>query len=525
MAQNKATSVAIVTTGGSDGACSAAALLLRHSDAQVWVTSKHQCPHTLSNLGQLDARPGRILVCGVGLPEPPGEVYAALDALRGQGAKVTWLCGRGYLDPWKDELARRCQTKFSDQGSNTAAAIAHARLSRHEKAQLLKELGDQYAKQERGDDEHAFWHDLFQSASDQYFQFGRIEPFLQGMRKVVDLASVTAADRDEVFWLRKSGRRQVTLGSSPSMRTLREQVGRVAPLDEPVIILGPSGVGKELVARSLHAGSTRRGGPFLPINCAVLGANEQLAADRLFGHAAGAFTGANRSAHGAFETAAGGTLFLDELAELPLAVQTQLLRVLEERTITPLGSQTPKDVDVRLIAATNREMVAEVAAGRFRLDLYHRLGVLCLDVPPLTERLDDLQVLALPVLDELSARGHAYKLSAADLKAARAYSWPGNVRQYVNLIRRAALLKMSLAKVIAAEKEREARAPVQPGGLSSAEREALGLFRPSSPEQVRPEEEIRRAYMRHVLGLMDNKVTRAARALGVSVNTLRKWVE
>ena len=518
------TAVAVVTTGGSDGACAAAALLLRHPQASIWVTSKHQCPHTLATVAQLEPVPERVLICGVGLAEPAEEVFAGLDALAERGAAVTWLCGRGYLDRWADRLAAHCRTALSDRGSNAAAAIAVARLGRHGRAGLLAELGRQYAQHERGDGEHAFWHDLLQSASDRYFQFGDIRPFLQALRKLAGLAPVTAADRQEVSWWRKVGQQPVTLGTSPPMRRLRSQVGRVAPLDEPVLILGPSGVGKELVARALHSGSTRRGGPFLPINCAVLGSNEQLAADRLFGHTAGAYTGASRAARGAFETAAGGTLFLDEVAELPVPVQTQLLRVLEERTITPLGSQDARGVDVRLLAATNRDLGAEIAQGRFRLDLYHRLGVLCLDVPPLTERLGDLRALAGPVLQELGARGHPYKLTRADLAAARAYSWPGNVRQYVNLIRRAALLQMKLAEVIEAERQRDSHAQQATAGLSAAERQALDLFLPTPPDQVKPESAIRRAYLRHVLQLFDNNITRTARALGISVNTLRKWV-
>ncbi len=518
------TAVAVVTTGGSDGACAAAALLLRHPQASIWVTSKHHCPHTLATLAQLDPLPARVLICGVGLAEPADEVFVGLDALAERGAAVTWLCGRGYLDRWAERLAAHCRPALADRGSNAAAAIAVAKLGRHDRAGLLAELGRQYALGERGGEEHAFWHDLLQSASDRYFQFGDLRPFMQALRKLAGLAPVTTADREEVGWWREVGEQPVTLGTSPPMRRLREQVGRVAPLDEPVLILGPSGAGKELVARALHSGSTRRGGPFLPINCAVLGSNEQLAADRLFGHVAGAYTGARRAARGAFETAAGGTLFLDEVAELPVPVQTQLLRVLEERTITPLGSQDARDVDVRLLAATNRDLGAEIAQGRFRLDLYHRLGVLCLDVPPLSERLGDLRALAGPVLQELKARGHPYKLTNKDLEAARSYSWPGNVRQYVNLIRRAALLQMKLDEVIEAERQRHRSARQTQPSLSTAERQALELFLPTTPEQVKPEADIRRAYLRHVLQVCENNITRAARALGISVNTLRKWV-
>ncbi len=346
--------------------------------------------------------------------------------------------------------------------------------------------------------------------------------FLRALRKLAGLLPVNEVDRDEVAYFQKSGRgSEVSLGTSPAMKELRERVRRMAPLDEPVLILGPSGSGKELVARALHAGSPRREERFYPVNCAVLGTGPDLAYDRLFGHVAGAYTNARSAEPGAFDAACGGTLFLDEVAELPPQVQTQLLRVLEEATISPLGSVDAHPVDVRVVAATNRDLPSLVRDGLFRLDLYYRLNVLPVEVPPLMERIQDVKSIAGSILSELKAKGHQYKLTDRDFKAIRSYDWPGNVRQLSNLLKRAAYLKLPFTEVL----DRERRLYSCAGEVDrSGEAEALRLFLPGRPEDVSPEAEIRRAYMRHVFELFGGNYSRACRALGISDNTLRKWV-
>jgi anaerobic nitric oxide reductase transcription regulator len=223
------------------------------------------------------------------------------------------------------------------------------------------------------------------------------------------------------------------------MQQLRREIDTVADSDLTVLILGETGVGKELVAQRLHAHSTRRERPLVQINCAAL--PESLADSELFGHKKGSFTGAVQDRVGKFELADGGTLFLDEVGELPLAVQAKLLRVLQSGELQRPGSDKLLRVDVRILAATNRDLREEVTRGRFRADLYHRLSVYPLPVPPLRERGRDVLALAGGFLEENQQRLGArnLRLSPAASAALLAHDWPGNVRELEHLISRAAL--------------------------------------------------------------------------------------
>lgn len=226
---------------------------------------------------------------------------------------------------------------------------------------------------------------------------------------------------------------------SPAMRRLDDALALVAPTDMNVLLSGETGVGKERVVRRLHARSARHRGPLVRVNCAAL--PEHLIESELFGHRRGAFSGAIRDHRGHFAMADGGTLMLDEIGELPLALQPKLLRALQEGEIQPLGSERPQRVDVRIVAVTNRELADEVAAGRFREDLYHRLSVFPLTVPPLRERREDIALLAGSFLEDNRIRlGLANLRLAEDAEAALvAWRWPGNVRELEHTLSRAAL--------------------------------------------------------------------------------------
>jgi DNA-binding NtrC family response regulator len=208
----------------------------------------------------------------------------------------------------------------------------------------------------------------------------------------------------------------------------------VARGEATVLVLGETGTGKELVARAIHREGARRDGPFIAVNCA--GLSEELAASQLFGHRRGAFTGAVSDSAGVFEAAHGGTLFLDEIGDLSLRVQTTLLRVLEERQLTRLGETQLRDVDVRIVVATNRDLIRDVAAGRFRADLLYRIRVGRIVLPPLRERREDLWFLVQHVLREHRAvTGRAVEaVSDEAMRALLAYDWPGNVRELKNAI-------------------------------------------------------------------------------------------
>jgi anaerobic nitric oxide reductase transcription regulator len=229
------------------------------------------------------------------------------------------------------------------------------------------------------------------------------------------------------------------IGTSAVVQRLRQEIDLVSRSDVPVLILGETGVGKELVARALHAASRRHSDPMLYVNCAAL--PETLADSELFGHVRGAFTGATADRAGKFEVASGGTLFLDEIGELPLSVQPKLLRALQEGEIQRVGSDRVIRADVRLIAATNRDLEQEVRAGRFRADLFHRLAVYPLRVAPLRERAQDIPLLAGYFCDVARRRlglGQV-RLDPSAIAALKAYSWPGNVRELENVLTRVTL--------------------------------------------------------------------------------------
>jgi DNA-binding NtrC family response regulator len=229
------------------------------------------------------------------------------------------------------------------------------------------------------------------------------------------------------------------IGNSPGIRKVRELIGRVAPTDSTVLICGESGCGKELVAESVHAMSPRAGKPFVAINCAAIPAT--LIEAELFGHERGSFTGAMRTREGVFERANGGTLLLDEITEMPLDLQSRLLRVLETKRLNRVGGSADLPVDVRVIASTNRLPSQAFEEGRLREDIYYRLAVVTIELPPLRERGDDILVLAEFFLGELNLRNGTRKRLSDELRARfMRHRWPGNVRELRNAVERAYIL-------------------------------------------------------------------------------------
>ncbi len=230
------------------------------------------------------------------------------------------------------------------------------------------------------------------------------------------------------------------IGNCPPMQELFRRIGRVAPTDTTVLILGESGTGKELVARALHEQSLRKSGPLISVNCAAI--PETLIESELFGHEKGAFTGANTMRKGLVEAADGGTLFLDEIGELPMEAQARLLRLLQEKEVRRVGSTESRRVDVRVCAATHRDLKSLVAGARFREDLFYRLNVFELKLPSLRERGDDVIELAERLLERACRKLNRSTLAYAPeaLRAMRSHTWPGNVRELENAIERAAIL-------------------------------------------------------------------------------------
>jgi transcriptional regulator with GAF, ATPase, and Fis domain len=229
------------------------------------------------------------------------------------------------------------------------------------------------------------------------------------------------------------------LGTSAAMQQIHADITQVADTDASVLILGETGTGKEVVARAIHQASGRAGGPMIKLNCAAMPAT--LVESELFGHAKGAFTGATQARDGRFAMADGGTIFLDEVGELPLELQAKLLRVLQEGEFEPVGSGTTRRVDVRVVAATNRDLHAAIGEGTFREDLYYRLNVFPIELPPLRERGDDLRLLADAFAARLAARHGRALQPLTDACHARlaACHWPGNVRELLNVLERAVI--------------------------------------------------------------------------------------
>src|SRR5512142_1069005 len=229
------------------------------------------------------------------------------------------------------------------------------------------------------------------------------------------------------------------VGTSPAIREVLERVQRVAATDATVLLTGESGTGKELVARALHASSRRSGGPFVPVNCAAI--TETLLESELFGHARGAFTGATKARRGLFEEAHGGTLFIDEVGETTPGFQAKLLRALQDGEIRRVGESTPVQVDVRVVAATNQDLRRAIAERRFREDLFYRLAVVPIRIPPLRERREDVPLLAAHFLERFTARTGGQKVLTGEAAARLLeHAWPGNVRELENVIAQAAAL-------------------------------------------------------------------------------------
>src|SRR5271169_5230931 len=259
---------------------------------------------------------------------------------------------------------------------------------------------------------------------------------LAGLRKLVASAIKLAATQDtdtSVFGPR-------LLGTSPAMQHMREMIGRVARSQAPVHIFGESGTGKELVAQLIHESGARRDGPFVPVNCGAI--PSELMESELFGHKRGSFTGAVADKPGLVQTAEGGTLFLDEVADLPLHMQVKLLRLIQEKTVRPIGEAREVPVDVRILSATHRDLAALVAEGRFREDLYYRVNVIEIHVPPLRARLEDVPDLARAILNRLARRSKLAvpEITPEAMKILLGYHYPGNVRELENILERALTL-------------------------------------------------------------------------------------
>jgi two-component system nitrogen regulation response regulator GlnG len=359
-----------------------------------------------------------------------------------------------------------------------------------------------------------------------------VKPFgIAEVRALAEKVMRTRALEREVHELRREVARHAVpgerlVGSSPQLLEIFKTIGRVAAREVSVLITGESGTGKELVARAIHAASTRSAGPFVPVNTAAI--PRELLESELFGHERGAFTGAVAARIGRFREAAGGTLFLDEIGDMPVDLQAKLLRVLQGEAVTPVGGRQAERVDVRIIAATHRDLDAAVRDGSFREDLLYRLRVVPLHIPPLRERRDDIPAL----VDHFVARygpelsGGARVVIGPALEFLSRHGWPGNVRELENAIKRA--LVLSSGEVLEPEDFAFLRDPLETssaelGGLVRAEVE--GALDSGDAELYRRIlERVERPLLEAVLARTEGNQIRAAALLGINRNTLRKKI-
>jgi DNA-binding NtrC family response regulator len=350
-------------------------------------------------------------------------------------------------------------------------------------------------------------HDFLQKPVDSNHLLLLVERALEQSR----LRTENILLREE--WSKRYGFPRI-IGESEAIKRAVTETQRVAQTEANVLLLGESGTGKELFARAVHHLSTRRDKPLVAINCAAI--PETLIENELFGHERGAFTGAGERRQGKFELASGGTVFLDEIGELPLNVQGKLLRAIEEKTVDRIGGRSPIPVDVRVVAATNRDLRTAAEAGEFRRDLFFRLAVFPIEIPPLRERGADIELLARHFAAQLGRETHGRKaeLSEASIKALSAHQWPGNVRELENAIERACILADSTV--------------LEPHdlGLAASEQDAPGTWNAMDVSGTLAEAAdravrlVERRKIKEALSASEGNKTRAAEALGVSYKTL-----
>ncbi len=332
-----------------------------------------------------------------------------------------------------------------------------------------------------------------------------VKPFdaaevLMVLRRAIEFHELKAANRATIRRNQERFTLRNIVAQSAVMQEVFDLVSSVAGLDTTVLIHGETGVGKELLARSIHFSGVRKERPFVAVNCAAI--PEELFESELFGFRKGAFTGASETRRGLFQMANGGTLLLDEVGEMPLALQSKLLRAIEEKRVTPIGSDRVVEIDVRFIATTNKDLHAEVERGAFRRDLFYRLSVMPVRIPPLRERASDIPLLAAHFLD-VSARRSKKAVRAIDAAAMQAlcrYAWPGNVRELENVIERAVIVAKG-----------DTITDVERFLTGEAARSRVDLSLPFRDAKARVVEEFERAYVAGVLEREGGKLTAAAK--------------
>jgi DNA-binding NtrC family response regulator len=499
---------AIITFPGEDGAAAAALLLYQHPKAQVYRSSKNGIADRLGQLSQQS--PGAVFICGLGIPEEKLDaVMEALEKLRKKKTAITWYCGMEYLDAFRPYLEKYCRCEFTGDGlpmPETLFALLYPKGTEEDLPNLIRFVGTKYASAE--DIPHGYksrWEEVDRSkrlvlaAIRRWFNFDDEAIYPHVIRVLAGVEAMTPQDEKLIRQFQHYGSTYFK-GKSPTIRQIRRTITRCAGVDSSVLILGETGTGKEIIAKLIHEASPRSEQIFEAVNCANL--QGDLLQDRLFGHARGAFSGAERERAGLFEVTNGGTLFLDEIGEMPLETQAQLLRVIQEGQFYRLGEERPRETDVRIIAATHRDLLELIEKGKFREDLFWRLVVIPIQLPPLRERTEDIYILARHILYNFCLRNNLprVRLSKKQLQALMEHSWPGNVRELENVLERMVVLGEGEVSKLLIKRE---------GGR--------GLS-----EEILPLEEATRRYVQMVYEQCEENISRTAEVLEVARNTVKQ---
>lgn len=498
----KKTDIMILTGWGWPDYAGAAALALHHfPNAEICGVSVRRLPACLEALADDKQTCSRIVILGVGLVGDPGRLEAALRTLKTRRIAVEWVSALPLPKDLPVGMERLLELHVDEEADGVTEATA--RVYREPVDADLRSRLDGLLKPLARSGEP--WRTLLDAAMFAFRNYQDEDAYPRAIRRLASGEGEdrwTSEERRLVAHYRRYGHREL-VGKSPVLLALQEKINAVAQHDRArVLILGESGTGKETVAVQLHNKSPRRNEAFVSFNCASVASD--LLESRFLGYERGAFTGANEQRKGLFELADGGTLFLDEIGELPLAAQGLLLRVLEGGRFSRVGDREEVEVDVRVIAATHRDLAARVREGTFREDLFYRLNVIPIRVPPLREHLEDIDAIANGYWLGL----HRRRLAPGQLAVLREHTWPGNVRELINVLERASVTgEQDFARLMI-----EHRALAVP----LSEEQAAGY-----PDNL---EEAIRTHVRRVYDRQDGNLSQTAATLGVSRNTARKYL-
>ncbi len=488
----------IITGWLVDFACAAAVTLVRHPDSEILPLSRRALPFYLDELSTSRLpKYSEIIILSVPLQSPNEALLkTALAKLRKSGIKVSWFCSypaaaqesKGFLDLLESKVSTEekelCrfmaeELKLSLRLANIQNIIRIAR----------KDVASTDADKQR--------QMLIEAGMSRYRRFQELQPFIDAVKTISSNSPLSDIQNRIIDEYIRFGHRELR-GSSRAIAELKKLVKLVGADSRcSVMICGETGTGKETIASLIHGHSARRDDPFIEFNCAMM--SPQLAESALFGHEKGAFTGAEKRHIGVFEQADGGTLFLDEIGDLPLEIQAGILRVMQESRFRRLGGTEIIKTDVRIIAATNRNLQEMIRRKEFREDLLYRLDVVHIDVSPLRERPEDIEAIANSFLYDRNEP----RLNKSEFDELKAYRWPGNVRELINILERSLVLRnRRFGELLAAQK--------------------LGSGPASSASENLHDTTL--AHVRNMYGKYGQNKMRTAKALGITVNTLKKYL-